>query len=99
MEVFSIWVQANWLGATTLVICLTYMFLGLPHQIWTIWRKQSVEGVSRPMFMLLAIQSLFWVLYGLQQGDRFVIIANSVGALFSMTVVVEHVLITRKKAQ
>lgn len=96
MEAFFAWLQANLLGAITLTICLTYMFLGLPHQIWTIWKKRSVEGVSVQMFILLAVQSFFWVLYGIQQGDWFVIIANSFGTLFSTTIVVEYWVITTR---
>ncbi len=71
---------------------LTFMFLGLPSQIIRIWQTGSVKEISVTMFSLLMLQSVFWVLYGRQKNDWFVIIANSFGTLFSAIIVVEYFL-------
>jgi uncharacterized protein with PQ loop repeat len=80
------------LGIVTLVISLTYMFLGLPSQVIEIWRTRSVSNVSILMFLLLTIQSIFWVVYGLKRKDKFVMIANCFGGLFAAMVVIEYVI-------
>ena len=82
----------NKLGIITLVTSLTYMFLGLPSQVIQIWRTHSVKDVSILMFLLLTIQSLFWLAYGAQRKDKFIVIANVFGALFAFMVVVEYLM-------
>ncbi|MFA6105287.1 MAG: SemiSWEET family transporter [Patescibacteria group bacterium] len=82
----------NKLGIVTLAISLTYMFLGLPSQVIEIWKTQSVKNVSILMFSLLTIQSIFWVAYGIQRKDKFVVIANFFGSLFSAMIVVEYLI-------
>lgn len=83
------YIKDNKLGAVTIITSLSYMFLGLPSQIWNIWQSQSVREISLPMFALLCLQSIFWVLYGFQKRDWFVITANAFGTLFSAAIVVE----------
>lgn len=82
----------NRLGAITVALSLTFMFLGLPSQIVRIWQTHSVKEISVTMFSLLTLQSVFWVLYGRQKNDWFVIIANSFGTLFSAIIVIEYFL-------
>jgi uncharacterized protein with PQ loop repeat len=65
------------------------MCLGLPLQIWRIWQSHSVKEISLPMFALLCLQSIFWVLYGFQKSDWFVVTANIFCALFSAAIVME----------
>ena len=84
--------KLNKLGLTTLIFSLTYMFFGLPSQVIKIWNTHSVKDVSIVMFVLLVIQSIFWVLYGRQRNDKFVMIANFFGALFSIIIVIEYVM-------
>lgn len=83
--------RANRLGVVTLTLCLLYMFIGLPDQIWSIWKSQSVREISLPMYVLLSAQSIGWVLYGYKKKDWFVLIANSFGTVFSATIVVEYI--------
>jgi len=83
----------NKLGIITLLLSLSYMFLGLPSQIIKIWETHSVKDISILMFLLLCIQSLFWVAYGKQRKDWFVIIANSFGAIFTAIIVAEYFLL------
>lgn len=83
-------IKQNKLGTLTIVVCLTYMFLGLPAQIIQTWRTHNIAGISILMFLLLALQSVCWVAYGIQKKDRFVIIANIFGSLFSIIIVLEY---------
>lgn len=86
------YIKNNKLGTATIVLSLSYMFLGLPSQILSIWQSQSVREISLPMFFLLCVQSIFWVLYGLQKKDWFVVTANTFGTLFSAFIVLEYFL-------
>ena len=80
------------LGIVTLTLSLLYMFLGLPSQIIQIWKTHSVKDVSLLMFLLLTIQSIFWIAYGRQRNDRFVMIANFFGALFAFIIIIEYII-------
>lgn len=68
------------------------MLLGLPSQIIQIWTHQSAKDISFLMFLLLAIQSTFWIAYGIQRKDWFVTIANTFGAIFAAIIVIEYLL-------
>ena len=86
------YMKSNRLGTLTVFLSLMFMFLGLPNQILRIWESKSVVEISIIMFGLLAIQSFFWVLYGTQKRDWFVVIANSFGTFFSVIIVIEYFL-------
>lgn len=82
----------NKLGIVTLTISLTYMFLGLPSQVIEIWKTQSVKNISILMFLLLIIQSIFWIAYGIQRKDKFIVVANFFGSLFATMIVAEYLI-------
>jgi len=84
------YIKANRLGVVTITFSLLYMFLGLPAQVWKIWVTQSAADISPLAFGLLAIQSVFWVLYGLQKKDWFIVIPNVLATLFSSMIIVEY---------
>lgn len=90
MQKLFFFLKNNKLGTVTIVLSLTFMFLGLPSQIWQIWKTGSVAGISILAFSLLATQSFFWVLYGFQKKDWFVVVANFVGTIFSTIIVFEY---------
>ncbi|RJQ29891.1 hypothetical protein C4571_00535 [Candidatus Parcubacteria bacterium] len=74
----------------TVILSLAFMSLGLLSQVWRIWQSENVAGVSLLAFALLAIQSLFWVLYGFQKKDWFIITPNLLGTLFATIIVLEY---------
>lgn len=82
----------NKLGTLTMALSLTLMLYGLPSQILTIWEIKSAKEISLAMFGVGAVQCFFWVLYGIQKKDLFIIIPNSFGALFMAIIVVEYFL-------
>ncbi len=83
-------IKQNKLGSLATTLSLIYMSLGLPSQIIKIWNTHSVQGISVLMFLLLGIQSVAWVAYGMQKKDNFITIPNILGALFSFVVVIEY---------
>lgn len=80
----------NKLGTIALFLCLSFILLGLPAQIWKIWQSQSAAGISLLTFALLTIQSFFWVLYGWQKKDWFIIIPNTLGTILAGVIVAEY---------
>ena len=89
MNKFIQGVKENKLGTVTITVSLAYMFLGLPTQIWKIWETRSVADISATMFTLLLVQSFFWVLYGFQKKDGFIIVPNVAATLFSFIILFE----------
>ena len=87
---FANYVKKNKLGFTATIISLVFMSFGLLAQIWKIWRTHDIGGISPLMFSLLAIQSLFWMAYGKQRRDLFIIVPNLFGSFFATIVVVEY---------
>jgi uncharacterized protein with PQ loop repeat len=87
MKKIVLYLKENKLGGVTILFSLSYMFLGLPLQIWRIWETHSVKEISLPMFGLLCLQSIFWVLYGIQQKDWFVVTANAFCSFFAFIIV------------
>lgn len=83
-------IKNNKLGTVTVILSLAFMSLGLLSQVFEIWTSRSVAGVSVFAFMLLAVQSFFWVLYGAQKRDWFIITPNILGTLFAATIVAEY---------
>ena len=45
------YVSGNKLGTFTLALSLTYIFIGLPSQIYIIWETGSVRGISSNVFV------------------------------------------------
>ncbi|MBI5079285.1 hypothetical protein HZB06_01240 [Candidatus Wolfebacteria bacterium] len=82
----------NKLGVLTMTLSLTLMLYGLPSQILAIWEIKSAKEISLAMFGIGAIQCFFWVLYGIQKNDWFIITPNSFGALFMTIIVAEYFL-------
>jgi len=85
-------IKNNKLGIATLFFSLSFTFLGLPSQILQIWKTHSVKDVSIIMILLLTIQGMFWIFYGRQRKDTFIIIANIFGALFAVVIVIEYII-------
>jgi len=92
MNQFFQHLKDNKLGTVTIVLSLSYMFLGLPAQILKISETKSVADISIVMFSLLALQSILWVAYGFQKKDWFVVTANFFGTVFSLIIVVQYFL-------
>lgn len=88
-------IKNNKLSSTTLALSLLFTFLGLPSQILRILQTQSVQDISLPLFVLLDIQSVFWIMHGVRRRDWAVAIANSSVVLFSTIIVILYFIFMR----
>ncbi len=65
--------------------CTTISFI--PQAIKTI-RSRDTTGISLGMYLLFAIGTLLWLLYGIGSNDIPIIIANSVTLVFASVILV-----------
>ncbi len=77
------------IGVITVCLSLAVTGIGLTAQVRKNHARKSVEGLSGPYFLLLAISYSFWVVYGLIQRDLVLIVPMTLGTLMSWTVVVQ----------
>lgn len=66
----------------TAAVCTTTSFL--PQAIKTIQTKHT-KDISLPMYIILNVGVLFWLIYGLLITDWPVIIANAITIIFTST--------------
>ena len=57
----------------------TAMALGNLPQAYRIFRRKSAKDISIITFSIWFVGALVWIMYGLEQGDAPLIIANSIG--------------------
>jgi len=50
------------------------------------WPRNSTEDLSWKMLTALSLGLLLWIVYGLAKGDGIIVVANSLGAALSLTV-------------
>jgi MtN3 and saliva related transmembrane protein len=71
-----------WIGVCAAVLTsLSYV-----PQVRKAWPRGSTKDLSLRMLLVLTAGLLLWVGYGLLKGDRVIVIANSVGAALSGSV-------------
>ena len=64
------------------------MGLGVIPQAYKIFKRKSAKDISGSMYIILTIGMFIWILYGLETGDKPVIIAYSTGFLGYLSVLV-----------
>lgn len=90
LEASLVYLKQNPLGLATIFFSLFYMFVGMPSQIFKIWRTKSAKDISPLMYVLLVNQCTWWIFYGKQQDDRLVITANACAAFFGLIILIEY---------
>ncbi len=55
-------------------------------QVVKVWRSRSAGDISLQMYILMVTGAALWVIYGVEQGDWPIIIANIVSLLFTATI-------------
>jgi MtN3 and saliva related transmembrane protein len=55
-------------------------------QVGKAWPRGSTKDLSLQMLVVLTMGLVLWVCYGLAKGDWIIVLANSVGAALSGTV-------------
>ena len=67
----------HFLDALFYVVAILAPFMTLP-QLYVIWVKRTVEGVSVASFMGYIIFNFFWVIYGLIHKDKPILLCNTI---------------------
>ncbi|MHC5035868.1 MAG: SemiSWEET family sugar transporter [Planctomycetota bacterium] len=57
-------------------------------QVVQTWRTRSAKDLNLKMFLLLTVGIFLWLVYGIAIGEWPVIVANTVGLLSSLTMLV-----------
>jgi MtN3 and saliva related transmembrane protein len=71
-----------WIGACAAVLTsLSYL-----PQVRKAWPRGSTSDLSLNMLVVLTTGLTLWIGYGLLKGDTVIVVANSVGAALSATV-------------
>ena len=71
-----------WIGACAAVLTsLSYL-----PQVRKAWPRGSTSDLSLNMLVVLTTGLVLWIGYGLLKGDAVIVVANSVGAALSATV-------------
>lgn len=65
-------------------------------QVLRLWRTRSVADISLPTFCLLTVGIGLWLLYGIGRGAGPVIVANAVGMMLTLAIVVMKLLFGRR---
>ena len=68
-------------------------------QVVRLWRTRSVADISLPTFCLLTVGIGLWLLYGMGREAGPVIVANAVGMLLTLAIVVMKLWFGRHSAQ
>ncbi|HEU5114408.1 MAG TPA: SemiSWEET family transporter [Candidatus Paceibacterota bacterium] len=77
----------NLIKIITVLLSLAVTGIGLRSQAMKNRKRKSVEGLSFPYFLLLAVSYTFWTIHGWIERDYVLIIPMSAGALISWVVV------------
>jgi MtN3 and saliva related transmembrane protein len=71
-----------WIGACAAALTsLSYL-----PQVRKAWPRGSTSDLSLNMLVVLTTGLMLWIGYGLLKGDTVIVVANSVGAALSATV-------------
>ena len=57
-------------------------------QVLKTWQSKSAKDISLGMFLCFSLGVLLWLIYGLQNQDLPIIVANSMTLIFASTILV-----------
>jgi MtN3 and saliva related transmembrane protein len=67
------------------IACILTTLSQIP-QIYSIIKYKKVEGISLAYYFVLLVSILFWVVYGILIGDKFVTFCNIIVVIFILTI-------------
>ncbi|MBI2039069.1 MAG: hypothetical protein HYT22_02215 [Candidatus Niyogibacteria bacterium] len=71
-------------GILAMIMSLILTTIGLPHQIYKIYKKKSCEGVSFVLSLTVFSAYTSWGLYGWTKPDIFLMISQTPGSALSL---------------
>ena len=77
----------TWLDKLITIVAIVSPLMTIP-QIYQIFTSQSAAGVSLATWSAYFFMALVWVLYGIKQKDKAIIINNTLWAFFELFVIV-----------
>jgi len=83
-------VLENYAGVLAIAATImgSFMSLGYFPQIHKILKRKSVEDISLPTFLILFSGLVVWLLYGLSINSYPLIIANSIGLIGTLLIII-----------
>ena len=57
-------------------------------QVYKIYKEKKAQGVSLTMYLIMFVDVLLWLVYGVLIGSIAIIIANSVTAILQLFVII-----------
>ncbi|MBC7981616.1 hypothetical protein H7X65_00905 [Candidatus Parcubacteria bacterium] len=77
------------IGFTAMIITCIYTGLSMPQQIYQVWKSHDTSGLSLFMLAMMLFTFLCWSTYGsLKEKNWNILIPNSLGALFSLILII-----------
>jgi MtN3 and saliva related transmembrane protein len=64
------------------------MSLGYYPQAYNIWKNKSAENISIPTFLIFALGTMIWTVYGILIKDTVVISSFAIGVVGSWSVLI-----------
>ena len=86
----------NILGWIALIITVVYTAGGLPVQVRKNIADRSTAGLSFFMVVLLFMTFCSWVAYAVARRDWYIGVANSVGAVSALIILIQFYLYRRR---
>lgn len=74
------------IGKLALVSQMSLIFIGKPHQVYTMWSEQTSAGVSIVMNSFIMIACVLYGVYGYRQNDKNIWLPQ-IPALFFMSII------------
>lgn len=66
-------------------VCTTFGFV---PQMYKTWKTKDVSGLSLPMYMVICLGTILWLIYGILIQSTAVIFANTIAVVFTFSLVV-----------
>lgn len=67
-------------------VAATLTTVAFVPQVVRVWRSRSTRDISLPMFLVLALGIVLWLIYGAIIGDLPLIVANVVTLILVLTI-------------
>lgn len=72
------------LGVLAMTVSLILLSIGVPHQIYTNYKRKSVEGISPLLLFCIFFAYVLWSLYAWTKPDLFLILTQTPGSALSL---------------
>ena len=82
--------MTKFLGTLASCSSLAVIIIGLPRQIRLNYQRQSCEGISKPLYFIVAWAYFIWMLYGLSINNMFIWLPQIPGFLLALIIIYQQ---------